>query len=146
MNTPRRGRLSTLDTDGEVSFMSRKPTSLAGLGLLFLAALASVSIARAAGDFQPPKLKASCFVQPVYPQSEKEAGIEGTVLLEVKVLADGTIGKIGPKEEIAGHPSFTAAAVAAVQKWCFEPGLKDGRPVAMEIAIPIRFALEKKEK
>jgi protein TonB len=33
-------------------------------------------------------------------------------------------------------------AVEAVQKWKFEPGKKDGQPVAAEIAIEVDFHLK----
>jgi TonB family protein len=33
-------------------------------------------------------------------------------------------------------------AVEAVQKWKFEPGMKDGQPVAAEIAIEVDFHLK----
>jgi len=33
-------------------------------------------------------------------------------------------------------------AVAAVQKWKFEPGMKDGQPVAVEMSVIVDFQLK----
>jgi periplasmic protein TonB len=33
-------------------------------------------------------------------------------------------------------------AVEAVQKWKFEPGMKDGKPVAVDLAIQVDFHLK----
>jgi protein TonB len=93
-----------------------------------------------------PKLIQSCRVLPVYPEQEKVAGIQGTVLLGVEVKADGTVASVKPQQEVKDHPAFTASAAAAVAKWCFEPARKDGRAVACTVAIPVRFALEEKKE
>jgi TonB family protein len=42
----------------------------------------------------------------------------------------------------ASQPEFGAAAVAAVERWTFEPGRKNGRPVATHLQVPINFALD----
>lgn len=93
-----------------------------------------------------PKLIPSCMVQPVYPEQEKKAGIVGMVHLNVEVKADGTVGSIKAQQEVKDHPAFTASAVAAAGKWCFEPAQKDGQAVACTVMIPVRFALEEKKK
>lgn len=93
-----------------------------------------------------PKLIQSCRVLPVYPEPEKVAGIQGTVLLGVEVKADGTVASIKAEQEVKDHPAFTASATAAVGKWCFEPARKDGRAVACTVVIPVRFALDEKKE
>ncbi len=40
------------------------------------------------------------------------------------------------------HPDFGAAAVAAVEKWKFKPGLKGGRAVATHMQVPIIFQMD----
>jgi TonB family protein len=93
-----------------------------------------------------PKPTPSCMVQPAYPEPERAAGSEGTVFLGVEVKADGTVGSIKAERDVQGHPAFTASAVAAVRKWCFEPARKDGQPVACTVTIPVRFVLDEKKK
>ena len=94
-----------------------------------------------------PKMIPSSMVQPVYPEQEKKAGIEGFILLGVEVAADGTVASIKPEQEVPNHPAFTASAMAAVGKWRFEPAQKDGEAIACSVNIPVRFALDcKKDK
>ncbi len=118
--------------------------SIAVLGICGWAAAAGT--ARAEDEITPPKLKPACFTQPVYPEPERREGIQGTVYLNVEVKADGTVGTVSAKEEIKGHPAFTTAAIAAIRKWCFEPALKDGQAVNLDVVIPVRFALDGKKK
>jgi TonB family protein len=107
---------------------------------------AGTGTARAGDEITPPKPIPSCMVQPVYPEAEKKAGIQGTVFLNVEVKADGTVGEVTPKKEVKGHPAFTASATAAIQTWCFEPGQKDGNAVDVQVVIPVRFALDCNKK
>lgn len=99
-----------------------------------------------AGEVTMPKPIASCMVQPIYPEQEKKEGIVGLVLLNVMVLASGKVGEITPKQEVAGHPAFTASASAALAKWCFEPGREGDKAVDVSVVIPVRFALEEKKE
>jgi TonB family protein len=121
-------------------------------GLILAAAAAFLPLplgggnACAGDEIMPPKPIQSCMVQPVYPEQEKKAGTVGTVLLSVEVKADGTVGEIRAEQEIVGHPAFTASAVAAVGKWCFEPALKDGSAVVCTVTIPVRYVLDEKKK
>jgi TonB family protein len=61
-----------------------------------------------------PELKLEHRVDPVYPPLAKLAGIEGNVVLDVTVDADGTVSNI--KVE-SGHPLLVKAALEAVQQW-----------------------------
>ena len=113
-------------------------------GVLTLSVGLLIVTASAASDPTPPKLIASCMVQPTYPEAERAAGVQGTVTLNVEVRADGSVGEISPKEEVAGHPAFTKSAMEAIRKWCFEPAQVGDRAVKIKIVVPVRFALEEK--
>ena len=81
-------------------------------------------------------------VPPKYPAISRNAGIEGTVTLEVEVFADGTIGAIEVKKSLMSGPGgFDEAAINAAKQWEFSPALKDGKPVAVWIMFDINFAL-----
>ena len=116
-----------------------------GVAAAVLAIFCSAAPAWAGEEFTPPKPLPACTAQPAYPDSERRAGIEGTVLLRVEVKVDGTVGAVTAEQEVAGHPAFTTAATAAVSKWCFEPARANGKVVAASVAIPVRFALSKKK-
>lgn len=77
---------------------------------------------------------------PDYPQSARWEGEEGTVLLRVLVNGSGLPEKITVARS-SGYTSLDRAAEKAVQQWRFTPGTRDGKPVAMQVEIPIRFRL-----
>nr|WP_239058751.1 energy transducer TonB [Acidithiobacillus ferrianus] len=77
---------------------------------------------------------------PDYPQSARWDGEEGTVLLRVLVNVSGLPEKITVARS-SGYTSLDRAAEKAVQHWRFTPGTRDGKPVAMQVKVPIRFRL-----
>lgn len=123
-----------------------------GRWVLWLAMVAFLPVSGGAGaacagdELTLPKPIPSCMVRPVYPEQEKAAGVEGTVMLGLQVNSDGKVASVKAEQEVQGHPAFTASALAAVGKWCFEPAHQDGHAVACAIKIPVRFALEEKRK
>jgi TonB family protein len=73
-------------------------------------------------------------VAPVYPD---EAGrIQGVVLVQALVIEDGTVAECKVVKSI---PMLDEAAVACVRQWRFKPALTDGKPVAVWVAVPVRF-------
>lgn len=80
-------------------------------------------------------------VRPAYPRTAWRMGIEGTSVLKVRILEDGSIGEVTVAQS-AGHASLDQAAVDAVQRWRFEPARRGGHPVALWVTLPIRFRLE----
>jgi protein TonB len=77
---------------------------------------------------------------PRYPESARRAGAQGTTLLKVHVLDDGSLADI-KVEESAGHAALDRAALDAVRRWKFEPGRQNGKPVALWVLIPFEFRL-----
>lgn len=78
---------------------------------------------------------------PVYPQMARQRRFEGVVLLRVLVLADGMVGELR-LEKSSSHAVLDRAALTAVRGWAFAPGRRGGVPAAMEVLVPVRFALE----
>lgn len=89
-------------------------------------------------DFEPPELLE--FVPAEYPAEAKAAGLEGTVVLELLVAADGTTTEVKVVTP-AGH-GFDEAAVAAAKRFVWKPGRARGQPVAVRITYEYVFALE----
>ena len=80
---------------------------------------------------------------PVYPVSFRKSGIQGVVVLDVEVLADGTVGKIDvTKSLLANEGGLDDTAVAAVKSWIFKPALLDKKPVTSHVNVPIPFSLK----
>src|SRR5262245_49816602 len=72
-------------------------------------------------------------VQPEYPAG---VTVEGTVLVQALV---GTDGRIKDTKIVKSVESLDEAAVAAVRQWVFKPAMAAGKPVAVWVAIPVKF-------
>jgi protein TonB len=77
-------------------------------------------------------------VKPEYPDIAREASVEGTVLIQALVGKDG---RVKDTRVVKGIPMLDAAAVAAVKQWVFKPALSNNKPVAVWVAVPLKFAL-----
>lgn len=76
-------------------------------------------------------------VNPQYSPGSKGIRIQGSVLIGTVVTSRGT-----PKNTrvVRGlEKDVDAAAVTAVNQWLFEPGKKNGKPVAVSVQIEIHF-------
>jgi protein TonB len=84
-------------------------------------------------------------VDPIYPSDARQAGLEGTVVLRVQILANGRPGEISVSRS-TGHSSLDDAALAAVAQWKFIPA-KDrdsGKTVTCYTSLPVSFRLKNK--
>jgi protein TonB len=77
---------------------------------------------------------------PVYPRLARERGQEGTVLLEVEVLASGRCGTVRVLAS-SGHDLLDEAARRAIGGWVFRPARRWQQPIAFWVEIPITFRL-----
>jgi protein TonB len=78
---------------------------------------------------------------PAYPLLARRRNYEGTVLLDVLVRQDGTVGSIRLARS-SGHRSLDQSAMRGVRKWTFHPGKREGEGVDMWVKVPIRFRLK----
>lgn len=78
-------------------------------------------------------------VQPVYPTSAKAAGVQGTVLLDMEISAEGVPQEI----RVISSPSddLTESSLEAVRQWRYRPTLLNGNPVAVVAEVTINFTL-----
>jgi len=83
-------------------------------------------------------------LEPAYPARARLRRQEGAVVLEFVVDSAGTTRDI---EVVLSDPPgvFDAAAVGAVERWRFRPGVKDGRAVAVRVRQKMTFRLENVE-
>lgn len=77
---------------------------------------------------------------PEYPAKAKRQGVQGLVLLTVRVGKDGRPLNIAVKNS-SGHSSLDDSAVKAVWKWLFQPAKLGNMPVETTVEVPIRFRL-----
>ncbi|MEQ8785827.1 MAG: TonB family protein [Pirellulaceae bacterium] len=90
-------------------------------------------------DALPSKVE---FPQPVYPADLRRRGVTGLVKLRVRVGIDGKV-RAASIYRGSGHAAFDEAALDVIRRWRFEPARQAGVPVEMEIAVPIRFVIDK---
>jgi TonB family protein len=89
-----------------------------------------------------PELIVESVVLPEYPESARKAGIDGKVLLRVRVNRDGTVEDARVEKGIEGYPELGRSAVEAVKQWTFVPATSGGGAVEAEIVVPVGFGLE----
>jgi TonB family protein len=77
-------------------------------------------------------------VNPDYPPEAKDQNIQGTVVLVVEILADGSIGEVGVA---SGDPLLAKAAVKAVRQWRYQPYSVHGQPIERQTRISVKFTL-----
>ena len=81
-------------------------------------------------------------VKPRYPESARRRGIEGTVLLKMRITAQGRVEDVQVVRS-AGYPELDESAMEAVRRWRFEPARRNGAPVAEDaVLLPVVFQLQ----
>ncbi len=75
---------------------------------------------------------------PAYPDDAVAAGIEGTVILDLRISAEGALESVSVRE---GHPLLAESALQAVREWRFRPVKPNGKPVAVNTDLYVTFAL-----
>lgn len=73
-----------------------------------------------------------------YPTEARKAGIEGRVVLSYTVEKDGKISDVKVEKGIGGGCDEAAVAlIKSMPNWI--PGMKDGKPVSVQMKLPIIF-------
>jgi TonB family protein len=79
-------------------------------------------------------------VKPQYTARALREKIQGEVLMECVVKADGTVGDKKIVKSL--DPDLDQAALDAAAQWIFEPGTRDGKPVNVLVTITMAFRLK----
>ena len=79
--------------------------------------------------------------RPAYPEISRRRGQEGTVMLELRVDANGRVVDVRVTES-SGFSALDAAAVETLREWRFRPAQRGGMPVAGSITTAVHFRLE----
>lgn len=93
----------------------------------------------------PPRIDASRLNNPApaYPSISRQWGEEGTVLLELLVLADGRVTDVKIKTS-SGYPRLDRSALDAVKRWRYKPAQRDGVAIDYRYLQPITFSLRER--
>ena len=89
----------------------------------------------------PPQIRSR--PDPVHPRELLRRKIEGSVKLTVRVGANGKVTAVGIRQS-SGYAAMDQAAVAAVRRWEFAPGRRQGQPVAMTVIVPVEFRISRR--
>lgn len=123
------------------SLALRRPASATSVGT----GVSSVSskmmvgsgVYRVGGGVTAPRLMYK--VEPAYSELARAAKYQGTVTLYVEVAPDGTAQNVRVLNSLG--LGLDEQAIAAVQRWRFAPGTKDGAPVTVAATIEVNFRL-----
>jgi len=92
---------------------------------------------RVGGKVKPPtKIKD---VKPVYPAAAQTARVQGTVIIEATV---GANGKVLNTKVLRSVPMLDQAALDAVKQWEYTPTRLNGVPVPVVMTVTVAFKLQ----
>ncbi|HTV16166.1 MAG TPA: TonB family protein [Acidobacteriaceae bacterium] len=78
-------------------------------------------------------------IRPVYPTIAVQMRLQGTVVVEATISAQGTVENL---RVVSGSPILANAAVAAIRAARYRPYLLNGTPVEVETTINVVFSLD----
>lgn len=78
---------------------------------------------------------------PPYPAVAARLGLEGTVLLRVRVLSSGRVESVQVQKSSGSQP-LDDAALLTVKKWLFTPSKRGDTPIDGWATVPIEFKLD----
>jgi protein TonB len=76
-------------------------------------------------------------VSPRYPAELKKQRVTGSAVVVFVLNEEGRVED--PRIETSSHPDFEKAALDAIRRWRFKPGMKDGKPVRSNVRQPFVF-------
>ncbi len=79
--------------------------------------------------------------RPVYPALARRRGMQGRVVLSVRVSASGTVDSVSILES-SGFTILDRSALNCVRKWHFVPARKGEKNIASWLQLPVRFSLK----
>ncbi|MEZ4394075.1 MAG: energy transducer TonB [Polyangiales bacterium] len=76
---------------------------------------------------------------PEYPESLREAGVQGTVIARFVVRANGSVGEV---RVLRGPEELRDTVREALRRWRFRPATVNGHAIAVYRTMPFRFVLD----
>ena len=76
--------------------------------------------------------------EPAYPEAARRANLQGVVVLDAVIAADGTVVNIHPR---SGPDALISSAMDAARWWRFRPYRVRGEPTAVETTLSVEFRL-----
>jgi protein TonB len=92
---------------------------------------------RVGGDVKAPQLMQK--IEPTYPEAARKARMEGVVILEAIITANGNVEDVKVLKSV--NPLLDASAVRAVSQWRYRPATLNGRAVRVYLTVTVTFNL-----
>lgn len=89
------------------------------------------------GNIRPPAKTRD--VAPIYPAIAQSARVQGIVIIEATIGADG---RVQDATVLRSIPLLDSAALTAVRQWEFSPTLLNGIPVPVIMTVTVNFTLQ----
>jgi len=80
--------------------------------------------------------------KPQYTQAALAAHIEGNVLLEAVVSADGSVRDVSVVQSLDSEYGLDQQAVDALKRWTWKPGTRGGEPAVVAVQVQMTFTLK----
>ncbi|MGV8931458.1 MAG: TonB family protein [Luteimonas sp.] len=109
------------------------------------AAAAESQAAQAADIAAKVDLQSKMMAPPKYPADAAANRVSGKVVMIIDVAADGSVAD-ARVERSQPTGVFDQVTLDAVKSWRFEPTMKDGKPVAGQVRVPVTFEMDRDEK
>jgi len=93
------------------------------------------------GDVTNPELIPETKIDPDYPELARVARLEGNVIRQAIIRADGTVGEVQVLRSNRPNMGFEDAATSAVKEWRYKPALQNGKPVEVYFTVFVEFKL-----
>jgi len=91
---------------------------------------------RVGGLVKQPKLIST--VMPIYPYAAREANVQGDVVIDTQISASGSVVHM---KVVSGPAMLRQPAMDALRHWKYQPSELDGKPVAVDMLVTLRFRL-----
>jgi TonB family protein len=75
-------------------------------------------------------------IDPAYPEAARRANLQGVVVLDAVVSADGTVINLHP---VSGPDALVSSAMDAARWWRFRPYRARGEPATVETTLSVEF-------
>jgi TonB family protein len=132
-----RGQRMQMRADFGRASQSDVAVSSGGIGAVTARSTAAAGAVRVGGAIRAPVRLNQ--VAPVYPQQAKDARVQGVVIVELVIAADGSVSDARTLRSI---PLLDEAALESVRQWRYEPTLLNGTPVPVIMTATVNFTLD----
>lgn len=115
---------------------AQPPSSSVNSSETFDQAVARLKPVRVGGDIRPPTKTRDA--KPLYPPEAQQARVQGTVIIEALVDAEG---KVAAARVLRSIPLLDAVSLDAVRRWRFKPTEVEGRRTPVLTIERVTFTL-----